>query len=111
MSARWTGSIRQDGGQTIAEGTAELIAKFPDHEPLIRAFYERWHEMIGGVLEDGVATLDKLDAAGVPLFGLTNWSDETFPVCVGALSGAAAFPRHRRVRPREDGEAGSGDFR
>ena len=76
-SMEWV--IRQDAGQTIADGTAELIARFPDHEPLIRAFYERWHEMIGGVLEDGVATLDKLDAAGVPLFGLTNWSDETFP--------------------------------
>jgi 2-haloacid dehalogenase len=71
--------VRQDGGQTIADGTAELIARFPDHEPMIRAFYERWHEMIAGVLEDGVATVDKLDAAGVPLFGLTNWSAETFP--------------------------------
>lgn len=71
--------IQQDGGQTIEEGTAELVAKFPEHETLIRAFYERWHEMIAGVLEDGIATLEKLDAAGVPLFGLTNWSAETFP--------------------------------
>ncbi|MDE1180611.1 HAD family phosphatase [Paraburkholderia sp.] len=71
--------IRQDGGQPIAEGTAQLIERFPDHEALIRAFYERWHEMVAGVLEDGVKTLDKLDAAGVPLFGLTNWSAETFP--------------------------------
>jgi 2-haloacid dehalogenase len=71
--------VRQDGGQPIAEGTAELIAKFPEHEALIRAFYERWHEMIGGVLEETAATFEKLDAAGVPLFGLTNWSAETFP--------------------------------
>ena len=71
--------IQQDGGQTIEEGTAELIAKFPEHETLIRAFYERWHEMIAGVLDDGIATLERLDSAGVPLFGLTNWSAETFP--------------------------------
>jgi 2-haloacid dehalogenase len=71
--------IRQDGGQPIAEATQELIAKFPDHAPLIRAFYERWHEMVAGVLEDGVAIMEKLEAAGVPLFGLTNWSAETFP--------------------------------
>jgi 2-haloacid dehalogenase len=71
--------IQQDGGQTIEEGTAELIAKFPEHETLIRAFYERWHEMIAGVFDDGIATLEKLDSAGVPLFGLTNWSAETFP--------------------------------
>lgn len=64
--------VQQDGGQTIAEGTAELIAKFPEHETLIRAFYERWPEMLGGVLADGVALVDALDAAHVPLFGLTN---------------------------------------
>jgi 2-haloacid dehalogenase len=71
--------IRQDGGQPIVDATAELIGQFPDHAPLIRAFYERWHEMIAGVLEEGVATLEKLEAGGVPLFGLTNWSAETFP--------------------------------
>jgi 2-haloacid dehalogenase len=71
--------VKQDGGQTIAEGTAELIARYPGHEALIRAFYERWHEMIRGVHEEGVALVAALDAAGVPLFGLTNWSAETFP--------------------------------
>ncbi|NKJ45399.1 haloacid dehalogenase [Burkholderia sp. SG-MS1] len=71
--------IRQDGGQPIVEATDELIAKFPDHEVLIRAFYERWHEMVAGVLEEGVAIMEKLEAADVPLFGLTNWSAETFP--------------------------------
>lgn len=71
--------VRQDGGQTLAEGTAERIAQFPGHEALIRAFYDRWHEMIGGLLPGGVETFEKLDAAGVPLFGLTNWSAETFP--------------------------------
>ena len=33
--------IRQDGGQTIEEGTAGFVAKFPEHEALIRAFYAR----------------------------------------------------------------------
>ncbi|MBB5412416.1 2-haloacid dehalogenase [Paraburkholderia sp. HC6.4b] len=71
--------IRQDGGQPIVEATDELIARFPDHEPLIRAFYERWHQMVAGVLDDGIALMEKLEAAEVPLFGLTNWSAETFP--------------------------------
>ena len=71
--------IRQDGGQPIVEATDELIAQFPDHAVLIRAFYERWHEMVAGVLEEGVAIMEKLEAADVPLFGLTNWSAETFP--------------------------------
>jgi 2-haloacid dehalogenase len=71
--------VQQDGGQTIEDGTAELVARYPDHEALIRAFYARWPEMVSGVLEEGVALVDRLDAAGVPLFGLTNWSAETFP--------------------------------
>jgi 2-haloacid dehalogenase len=71
--------VQQDGGQTIEAGTAELIALHPAHEALIRAFYARWHEMVAGVLEDGVALVDRLERAGVPLFGLTNWSAETFP--------------------------------
>ncbi|SAL59409.1 HAD family hydrolase [Caballeronia humi] len=71
--------VQQDGGQTIADGTTELIATFPEHEALIRAFYERWHEMLGGVLADGLALVDALDGVHMPLFGLTNWSAETFP--------------------------------
>jgi 2-haloacid dehalogenase len=71
--------VQQDGGQTIEDGTAELIALYPAHEALIRAFYARWPEMVAGVLEEGVALVDRLKAANVPLFGLTNWSAETFP--------------------------------
>jgi 2-haloacid dehalogenase len=71
--------VQQDGGQTIEEGTAELIELHPGHEALIRAFYARWPEMVAGVLDEGVALVERLEAAGVPLFGLTNWSAETFP--------------------------------
>lgn len=84
--------LRQDGGQTLADGTDELVARFPEHEALIRAFYGRWHEMINGLLPGGVATFEKLDAAGVPLFGLTNWSAETFPYA------QANFPLLARCR-------------
>jgi 2-haloacid dehalogenase len=71
--------VQQDGGQTIEEGTAELIAQYPEHEALIRAFYARWPEMVAGAMQEGVALVDRVEAAGVPLFGLTNWSAETFP--------------------------------
>ncbi|WP_206951004.1 HAD family hydrolase [Trinickia acidisoli] len=71
--------VRQDAGQSIASGTEELVARFPHEAERIRAFYGRWEEMIGGVFAEGVALVDKLEAAGVPLFGLTNWSNETFP--------------------------------
>lgn len=72
-------NIQQDGGRSLAEGTALLVRQHPQHESLIRAFYERWKEMLRGPLDEGVALLHELHARRVPLFGLTNWSAETFP--------------------------------
>ncbi len=72
-------NTEQDAGRTLAEATRTLIAQHPQHEALIQAYYDRWHEMLRGPLADGVAILDALHEAKVPLFGLTNWSAETFP--------------------------------
>lgn len=69
---------RQDAGRSLAEGTAELIARHPDRADLIRCYYDRWDEMLGGPIEGTVAILEELDHAGVPLYALTNWSAETF---------------------------------
>ena len=71
-------NLRQDGGRPLAEATAGLVAQWPEWEPQIRAYYDRWEEMLGGAFDDTVALLDDLAAAGVPLYALTNWSAETF---------------------------------
>ncbi|WP_240950812.1 HAD family hydrolase [Collimonas pratensis] len=72
-------NIQQDGGRSLAEATASLSALHPQHAPLIAAFYARWTEMLGGTLAPGVAIFNALEAGGVPLYALTNWSAETFP--------------------------------
>jgi len=71
-------NLKQDCGRPIAEAEAELIALYPDHADRIRAFYGQWPKTLRGILEDGVALLEQLHAAGVPLYGLTNWSGETY---------------------------------
>ncbi|WDZ96013.1 HAD family phosphatase [Herbaspirillum sp. WKF16] len=76
-SPEW--NVRQDGGRSLVDGTEQLVREHPQHEGLIRAFYDRWKEMLRGPLDDGVALLKELHARQVPLFGLTNWSAETFP--------------------------------
>ena len=76
-SSEW--NVQQDAGRTLAEGTDVLVRQHPQHEHLIRAFYDRWKEMLRGPLDEGVALLKDLHAQQVPLFGLTNWSAETFP--------------------------------
>ncbi|NYH90538.1 HAD family phosphatase [Actinopolymorpha rutila] len=70
----------QDAGRTWAEGVAELTARFPEHRDLIHAYDERWAEMVAGTLEETVAVLDTLRAAGVPTYALTNFSAEKWTV-------------------------------
>lgn len=72
----------QDAGRTLAEGTALLVAQHPQHEALIRAFYGRWPEMLGGPIVETVEIFRRLKADGWPLYALTNWSAETWPVAV-----------------------------
>lgn len=74
-----TWNVQQDAGRSLAEGTALLARQFPEYASLIESFYSRWPEMLAGTLPDGLALLETLDAAGIPLYALTNWSAETFP--------------------------------
>ncbi|MDJ0644746.1 MAG: HAD family phosphatase [Flavobacteriaceae bacterium] len=72
-----------DAGRLIEEGNTLLIEQFPEHEALIRTYYERWTEMLGGPIKEGVAILEKLKQVNNhQLYALTNWSAETFPVAI-----------------------------
>jgi 2-haloacid dehalogenase len=71
---------KQDGGRTFQEATDELVAKYPDHEIPIRAWYDRWQETIPGPVHETVENLKHFkDNPTHRLFALTNWSAETFP--------------------------------
>lgn len=73
----------QDAGRSLKEATEELITKFPDHELNIRAFYDRWEEMLGGPIEGTVEVLKDLRSREeLKLYALTNWSAETFPIAL-----------------------------
>jgi len=68
----------QDRGRSWDEAIAERVALHPEQEPLIRAYRERFPEMLSGPVAEGNAILEKLVAAGFPCYGLTNWSSETY---------------------------------
>jgi 2-haloacid dehalogenase len=72
-------NARQDAGRPFAEATAELIARHPEQSGFIRAFFERWPEMVAGAIEQTVEILSELRRAGHRLYALSNWSAETFP--------------------------------
>jgi len=71
-------NVQQDAGRPFAEGVAALTAQFPAHTSHIRAFDERWDEMVRGPIAGTVTILEELAATGYPLYGLTNWSAEKF---------------------------------
>ena len=73
-------NAQQDAGRPFTEGVAILSEQFPDQADLISAFHTRWIEMIGGAIEDTVTIMQELRDANVPLYALTNWSAETFPL-------------------------------
>src|SRR4051812_13261513 len=66
-----------DAGRAFADGIAELIPRFPEYAPHIRAFYERWDEMLPGAIEGSVSILRELHRGGTQLYALSNWSRET----------------------------------
>lgn len=73
----------QDAGRSLKEGTELLVKNFPEHEVNIRAYYERWQEMLGGPIPGTVEILRYLkDKTETKLYALTNWSHETFPVAL-----------------------------
>ena len=77
-------NVEHDAGKSIAEGTAQKIAEFPEWENEIRAYYGRWTEMLGGAIQETVDVLKELiDHPDYRVLALTNWSGETFPIALG----------------------------
>jgi 2-haloacid dehalogenase len=70
---------RQDQGRPFAEGVASLSKEFPHYSHLIEAYHDHWTDSLGGSLAGTVEILKELKQAGYLLYGLSNWSAETFP--------------------------------
>jgi 2-haloacid dehalogenase len=71
--------FQHDCGRPFAETSAELIAQFPEHAALIAAWGERFQDTIGPPVEGMPELVADLDAAGVPLYAITNFSGEFWP--------------------------------
>ena len=81
----------QDAGRTFAEGISLLVKQFPRYASLIRAYDERWAEMLGGPIQPTVDLLEELWTADVPLYALSNWSAEKFPLAQARFPFLARF--------------------
>ncbi|MGN7929686.1 HAD family hydrolase [Sphingopyxis sp. 22461] len=68
--------FQHDAGRPLAEMVPERKAEFPDHAPLIDAYATRFNETIPGPMPGSLQLVERLDAAGVPLFAITNFGHE-----------------------------------
>ena len=68
--------FQHDAGRPLAEMLPELKARFPDHAPLIDVYATRFNETIPGPMPGSLELVERLDAAGVPLFAITNFGHE-----------------------------------
>ena len=72
----------QDRVQAWHPGEAMLIDTHPDKAHLIRAFRQRWHDMVPSQIDGTVEVLEQLSDFGVDLTALTNFNGETFDEAV-----------------------------
>ncbi|HKF63406.1 MAG TPA: HAD family phosphatase [Dongiaceae bacterium] len=102
-SPEW--NLEMDRGRPFAEGVAERVALFPQHEALIRAFDERWLETLDGAVEESVAILEELRAAGVKTYAITNFSGEKFALTrnrypfLGGFEGIIVSAHEQLLKP------------
>ena len=71
--------LRIDAGENINSCITELQGKFPDYKDAIELYRSKWREMLTGEMHGMRELLRLLSAANYQLYGLTNWSMETFP--------------------------------
>lgn len=86
----WHGE--HDAGRDAEEMIAARSAEFPDHAHLIRAWLDRFNETIPGPVPGSVELVEALDAAGVPLYAITNFGADTW------AGFAPTFPLFERFR-------------
>ena len=75
--AAWRNRI--DAGESTAACIEELKAKQPEYAEAIELYRSRWREMLTDEVPGMREVINALRNRGHEIYGLTNWSMETFP--------------------------------
>ena len=74
-----TWNHKQDEGRSFSAAVEEKVREFPKYEKEIRMYQSHWIHMISGDIPENSALVPELKSK-YTLYGLTNWSAETFPL-------------------------------
>ena len=72
----WNATV--DAGKSTEDATAERVALFPEWEKEIRMYYGQWEKMMNGEIPGMREVVESLKKKGYSVYGLSNWSAETF---------------------------------
>ncbi len=73
-------NAQMDRGRTFDECTSELAEQYPEYKDAILKYKTGWYSMLKGEIPCGRQIFDAVKKSGrYVIYGLTNWSAETFP--------------------------------
>jgi len=71
-------NVTMDAGKPAHIGLAERVAAHPEHEGMIRRWFDEWPAMMSGPVPGAVEILREVKDRGHRVYALTNWSADTF---------------------------------
>ena len=101
-------NIQQDAGRALADGTKILQEKFPEESEMIQQFYDGWEVMLKDEIPENTKLLSQFDREKFRLWGLSNWSGETFPIALERFDffkefeGIVVSGDEKMIKPNED---------
>jgi len=99
-------NIEQDRGRSLKEATELLVEQFPEWETEIRMYYGEWETMLKDAIHETVEILFELKKK-YKIYGLTNWSAETFPIALDrfeffqVFDGILVSGKEKLIKPDE----------
>jgi 2-haloacid dehalogenase len=98
-------NARQDAGRPFKEGVKVLCTQFPQYAELIQAYDTDWDKSVTGTIDGTVNIVRSLKEAGWPLYILSNFSAEKFPLMQQRYGFLQLFDdmiisgEHRMIKP------------
>jgi len=103
-----TWNAQMDRGRTFAECIKELSDLNPEFKDEIGLYHKCWHTMLKGEIESGMKVFNAvLESGRFKMYGLTNWSAETFPATFNKytflqkLEGIVVSGEEKMVKPEK----------
>ena len=100
ISGFYDANDRMDGGASPDEGVAWMREHYGDKwADILRYYLDNFEDSLTGVVPGARVLVNDLKAAGIGVWGLSNWEKELFPIAL----------KHCEILQRLDDRSGAGD--